>query len=349
MSGGVDSSVAAALVQAAGAEPIGVFMHLWDYPPDGKRYAGCCSLDDAFDARRVAEKLDIPFYTLDMRDPFRKEVVRPFAEAFIAGRTPNPCAHCNRFVKFGALLELADRMGVRWIATGHYVRRSSPDAPLRLFCGADPAKDQSYFLATTPKEALSRVVFPVGSLAKEATRAIAAFMGLPTARKAESQDVCFIPNGDRAPILKRMGGEAALAAGEIVHAATGEVLGRHRGTAYYTIGQRRGLGLSRGPWKVVRIDPARARVEVLPAEAAKIRAVRVQDWVWFRRPERDEALSVKLRYRMQPAPCAVRAEEGAVAIELRQPEEPTAPGQVAALYAGEELLGGGVVEAVEFA
>ncbi len=351
MSGGVDSSVMAALLREAGAEVVGVFLNVWEYRREEVAgHGSCCSLDDAYDARRVADAIGIPFYNMDMREVFRREVIAPFIADYAAGRTPNPCARCNRFVKFGALLEAADRLDADFVATGHYLRRVEGEAGPRFFMGRDRAKDQSYFLATTDAAAMARLLFPVGSLEKEETRLLAAHFSLPTAQKAESQDICFIPDGDRIAFLRREGGGAGLEPGEIVDEA-GRVLGRHEGIARYTIGQRRGLGLPGGPWRVVRLEAARARVVVAPADRAGLREVLVGDVGWIRPPRGDEQVCVKLRYRMAPAPCRLEM-EGAGLARLRFEGHAdggapmSAPGQVAAFYAGEELLGGGIVRRI---
>ncbi len=348
MSGGVDSSVMAALLRDAGAEVIGVFLNVWEYRRDeAAGHGSCCSLEDAYDARRVADHLGIPFYNIDMRETFRRDVIDPFIEDYGRGRTPNPCARCNRFVKFGALLELADRLDADFVATGHYVRRRDDADGLHILRGEDPVKDQSYFLATTTPAAMRRLLFPVGSLTKETTRALAKKLGLPTAAKRESQDICFIPDGDRIAFLRREGGGAGLRPGEIVD-PDGRRLGTHPGIAHFTLGQRRGLGLAGGPWHVVGLDGERARVIVARPEQAKACEVTVRDLNWLRRPQAATALEVKLRYRMRPVRARVLETENGVRVLPEEAVAPTAPGQVAAFYRGEELIGGGLIDEVRF-
>lgn len=345
MSGGVDSSLAAAILKAAGAEVIGVFLHLWDYSRDDtQRHGSCCALEDSYDARRVADRLGIPFYSIDMRKEFRSGVVEPFIEDYANGRTPNPCERCNRKIKFGAMLALADRLGAKHIATGHYAQRKTDHDGIRIFQGKDKAKDQSYFLATSTAEQLSRVVFPVGHLLKEETRMLARAFGLPTAEKKESQDICFIPDGDRVAFLTRHGNGKGTEAGEIVD-RQGRVLGRHAGINRFTYGQRRGLGLPGGPWRVVSLDSERRRVVVARDEDALIRHLTLTHFHWIRRPRAGEATQVKVRYRMDPCPCEVKIGE-TVEVHFVKPQPPTAPGQVAAIYAGDELLGGGLIDSI---
>jgi len=347
MSGGVDSSVMAALLQRAGAEVVGVFLHVWDYSRDEvRRHGSCCATEDAYDARRVADMLGIDFYNMDMREAFRRDVVDPFIAGYASGHTPNPCERCNRFVKFGALLAAADRLEAGFVATGHYVRRRDDATGVRLFRGTDADKDQSYFLATTGRARAARLLFPVGHLHKEETRRIAREAGLPTASKRESQDICFIPGGDRLAFLRRQGAGDGLVPGDIVD-VQGRVLGRHDGIAAFTIGQRRGLGLSGGPWRVVALDARRARVVVAPPAQACMRAVHIARLSWIRMPANTESVSVQLRYQARPVACTVVQREDEAEIRLAAPQPLTAPGQVAALYAGDELLGGGIVRTLQ--
>jgi tRNA-specific 2-thiouridylase len=348
MSGGVDSSVVAALLKEAGADVIGVFLHVWDYNRDEVSGAGsCCSLDDAYDARRVCDQVGIPFYNMDMRENFRKNVIDPFIEDYETGRTPNPCERCNRFVKFGALLNAADELEAEYIATGHYVQRTDDeDGGVHIFRGNDQIKDQSYFLATTNKKQVSRILFPVGHLQKDGTRILAHHYDLLTANKHESQDICFIPAGNRIEFLKKEGAHTGFRAGDILD-REGTILGRHQGIAHYTLGQRKGLGLPNGPWHVVELDGTTARVIVAPPEEALIRKVNVAGTTWLRDIKEGEQVLSKVRYQMRPSPCVITIDTTTTTLTFNDPQKPTAPGQVAAFYVGDELIGGGIVSTID--
>jgi len=343
MSGGVDSSVVAALLKEAGADVLGVFLNVWEYRREEVAgHGSCCSLDDAYDARRVCDQVGIPFYNMDMRENFRRNVIDPFIADYETGRTPNPCERCNRFVKFGALLDAADKLEAEYVATGHYVQRMDDEAGLHIYKGNDNKKDQSYFLATTNKEQAQRILFPVGHLQKDGTRILAQHYDLMTAHKHESQDICFIPAGDRIAFLKREGAQAGFRAGDIVD-RDGHMLGRHEGIAHYTLGQRKGLGLPDGPWHVVELDGVTARVVVAPPEDALIQKVEVGEVAWLREIQGKENITAKVRYQMKPAACHLDISGTDVTILFDEPQKPTAPGQVAAFYMENELLGGGIV------
>jgi len=346
MSGGVDSSVMAVLLKEAGLDVVGVFLNVWDYSRDDvSGHGSCCSLEDSYDARRVADHIGIPFYAMDMRDEFRRDVIEPFIQDYETGRTPNPCERCNRFVKFGSLLDAADQLEARFVATGHYVQRRDAADGIHIFKGSDSRKDQSYFLATTSRKQAERILFPVGGLEKDDTRMLARYFKLATAEKHESQDICFIPAGDRIAFLKREGATAGFMAGDIVN-AQGTILGRHQGIAHFTLGQRKGLGLPDGPWHVVALDGTTARVVVAHPEDALISEVEVGDVSWIRQPDIRERITAKVRYQMQPAACSLQPEGDSLHIAFDKPQKPTAPGQVAAFYAGDELLGGGIVSKI---
>ncbi|GAV19099.1 tRNA-specific 2-thiouridylase [Mariprofundus micogutta] len=346
MSGGVDSSVMAVLLKEAGLDVIGVFLNVWEYSrEDVNRHGSCCSLEDSYDARRVADAIGIPFYAMDMQEEFRRDVIDPFINDYETGRTPNPCERCNRFVKFGALLKVADQLEARYVATGHYVQRTDAEDGIHIYKGNDAKKDQSYFLATTNRAQSERILFPVGGLEKDDTRKLARFFKLPTAEKHESQDICFIPAGDRIAFLKREGASAGFRPGNIVD-LDGNYLGRHEGIAHYTLGQRKGLGLPNGPWHVVGLDGTIAEVVVAHPEDALISAVDIEEISWIRQPEAGETLTAKVRYQMRPAACSLRVEGECVHLIFDERQKPTAPGQVAAFYVGDELLGGGIVSKV---
>jgi len=342
MSGGVDSSLAAALLKDAGAEVVGVFLHVWDYSrEDSTRHGSCCATEDAYDARRVADKLGIAFYSLDVRASFRQQVIDPFIEDYESGRTPNPCARCNHFIKFGVLLQAAERMQAKYVATGHYVQRRDDQNGVRLFRGADRSKDQTYFLATTMRAQAKRILFPVGHLTKSETRHLARGFDLSTATKEESQDICFIPAGDRVGFLHEQGSTSGFMPGDIVD-RSGHVLGRHSGIAHFTIGQRRGLGLSNGPWIVVGMDSGRVTVD-RPSNAL-IEGVKVGQVSWIRKPDNEDRLSIQVRYRASSFACSLDVRPSMAVARFDAPQSSTAPGQVAAFYSGEELLGGGIIQ-----
>ncbi|MBL4774710.1 MAG: tRNA 2-thiouridine(34) synthase MnmA [Mariprofundus sp.] len=343
MSGGVDSSVMAVLLKEAGLDVVGVFLNVWDYSRDEvSGHGSCCALEDSYDARRVADHIGIPFYAMDMRKEFRRDVIDPFINDYENGRTPNPCERCNRFVKFGALLDAADQLDAAFVATGHYVQRRDEADGIHMFKGSDNKKDQSYFLATTSRKQAERILFPVGHLEKGETRDLARYFKLSTAEKHESQDICFIPAGDRISFLKQEGATAGFRAGDIVD-LEGNYLGRHQGIAHYTLGQRKGLGLPDGPWHVVSMDGVTARVVVAHPEDALISQVDVEGLGWIRLPDKGEQVTVKVRYQMKPAQCDVKIDGDCVHLVFDEAQKPTAPGQVAAFYAGDELLGGGIV------
>ncbi len=343
MSGGVDSSVAAALLVEQGVDVVGVSMRL---SAEGSR---CCSLDDVEDARRVAAALGIRFYVADYTDAFRREVMEPFADAYLGGRTPIPCVACNGRFKFRRLLERARALGAERVATGHYARieRSSEDAGLELHCATDPGKDQSYFLFDLGPEQLSRACFPVGALTKQEVRERARRLGLGTAEKPESQEICFVPDGDYARVVEALRPGAAPGAGEILD-EEGNVLGRHRGVHHFTVGQRRGLDLALGrPMYVKRIDAARNRVVVAERSglgAAGARLVGVH-WVVGRAPASSVRARVRVRYRHPGAEARVEPldRQGAY-VAFDDPVEAVTPGQAAVFYDGSQVLGGGWIE-----
>jgi tRNA-specific 2-thiouridylase len=350
MSGGVDSSCTAALLAAAGYEVIGVTLQLYDHGLALGRKGACCAGQDIHDARRVAERLDIPHYVLDFEQRFRERVIADFAESYAAGRTPIPCVRCNQRVKFRDLLEIARDLGANALATGHYVRREDTAAGAELHCAADAQRDQSYFLFATTRAQLDFLRFPLGGLAKHETRALAARFGLAVAAKPDSQDICFVPEGSYTRIVERLRPDAA-EPGEIVH-VDGRVLGRHDGLMRFTVGQRRGLAVATGErLYVVRIEPERQRVIVGPKSALLCAGAELSELNWLGHeplPEAGVTVEVKHRAR-EPAVAArvVASGDGSARIEFLEPQAGVAPGQACVLYQGTRVLGGGWIERTE--
>jgi tRNA-specific 2-thiouridylase len=341
MSGGVDSAVAAARCVAAGYDVVGVSLRL---ARDGS--GSCCSLDDFHDAAAVADRLGIPHYVFDFRDVFERAVVRPFVSEYLAGRTPNPCARCNEYVKFDHLWQRARELGARRLATGHYARiachpRSGVPS---IQTAVDHTKDQTYFLFMLGASTLARTVFPVGGSTKHEVRAEAARLGLPVADKPESMEVCFVPRGDAAGFVEREAPGSALRPGPVVD-TDGRVIGQHAGVHRFTVGQRRGLGLGGGPARYVRrLDVAGATVVVSEAGQQRSRGL-VADgvrWASGMAPDADVPLAVRIRHRHAPIPCRVTRADGAEAvIAFDAPGPAVTPGQAAVFYDGEYVVGGG--------
>jgi tRNA-specific 2-thiouridylase len=350
MSGGVDSSVAAALLKEQGAEVIGLTMQIWDYrnfsAPDGRHFGSCCSLDDVYDARRVAEQLGIPFYVVNFEAEFAKTVIDAFCDDYFAGRTPNPCVLCNQKLKFELLLRRAKELEADCLATGHYAQVVHDGTRYSLRKGVDAAKDQSYFLFTLTQAQMAMVRFPLGGMSKEAVRAHAARLHLRVAEKAESQDICFVPDGDYVRFLEEQRG-AGLMDGEIVH-VDGRVLARHHGTYRYTVGQRRGLGIAwPEPLYVVGIDAAQKRVIVGEKPHLQVADFSVTGVNWLIQPPADMfEVACRIRYRHQEVPALIQTvDDNYLTVHLKEAQTGVTPGQAAVFYQGDEVIGGGWIDA----
>ncbi|MDF2605436.1 MAG: mnmA [Sphingomonas sp.] len=343
MSGGVDSSVVAALAKASGAETIGVTLQLYDHGEATARPGACCAGRDIRDARAVCDSLGIAHYVFDHESSFRSQVVDRFADEYLAGRTPIPCVQCNMGPKFTDLFALARDLGADCLATGHYVRRVMGSEGAELHRAIDPARDQSYFLFATTRQQLDFLRFPLGSMPKDQVRAIAAEMGLGVAGKPDSQDICFVPDGDYAGLVKKLR-PAAVDGGEIVD-LEGRSLGRHEGIIHYTVGQRRGLdiGGQPEPLYVIRLEPEARRVVVGPRAALAVAAARLADLNIL--GPLDGPLTAKVRSMAKPVPARLDGDT----LLFDAPEYGVAPGQAAVLYDGDRVLGGGWIASTQAA
>jgi len=352
MSGGVDSSVVAALLARAGYDVVGITLQLYDTGASAARKGACCAGADIHDARRAAEQIGIPHYVLDYESRFREAVIDRFADSYVAGETPIPCVECNKSVKFTDLLATARELGAACLATGHYVVSRAGPQGRTLHRAADPDRDQSYFLYATTQAQLDMLRFPLGHLPKSETRRLAAEFGLGVAAKPDSQDICFVPGGRYQDIVRRLRPEAARP-GEIVH-LDGRVLGRHEGVMGFTIGQRRGIGIaSPEPLYVISLDAARARVVVGPRSALGITRIALREVNWLGDlpleglPPEGLPVAVKTRSTRPPAPARLVPGPAGPLVELDGAEEGVAPGQACVFYDGEapdaRVLGGGVI------
>jgi tRNA-specific 2-thiouridylase len=343
MSGGVDSSVAAALMLDKGFDVVGVTLKQWEGADGSMPVAGCCTLSDAEDARRVAAQLDVPYYVLDYVDDFTKAVVDPFAQGYLNGLTPNPCIECNRKVRFAALLDRTEELDCDVLVTGHHARVENHGGTFKLRTAVDGTKDQSYVLHMLGQDALSRVQLPVGEMTKKDVRAYAHEMGLRTAAKPDSQDICFVPSGDYRDFLRKRLPETANSGD--VKDMDGNVIGTHTGTAGFTIGQRKGLGVAVGEARyVIDIEPREQTITIGRLEDLLVDRFAATDMTFTDAPVVQGArISVKVRYRSDPAAATVETVGGSWGFQFDDPQPKPAPGQAVVMYDGDYVLGGGVI------
>jgi len=346
MSGGVDSSVTAALLKEAGYEVIGVTMQIWPsdrQASEADRFGGCCGLEAIEMAKRVASKLGIPHYVMNLRDIFAQRVIADFCQEYSLGRTPNPCIRCNEYIKFETLLQRVKELDADFLATGHYARIDhSPDG-YRLLKAVDPSKDQSYFLYTLGQQELQHLLFPLGNLYKVEVRKLAAKLGLPTSNRRDSQDICFIPDGNFRSFIAE---HVPLKPGDIVD-AEGKILGKHTGLAQYTVGQRHGLGLaSNKPLYVLKLDVPNNRLVVGTKDklldntlfASKL------SWVSGEAPGEPVNITAKIRYKSPQAAAKLHPDNGMAEVQFHQPQSAITPGQAIVFYQDDAVLGGGIIE-----
>ena len=360
MSGGVDSSAVAALLHSEGRPIVGMTMQLWNQQrlpeliPEGGATGRCCSLDDVYDARWVAESLGVPFYVVNFEDRFEREVVQPFVDDYVSGRTPIPCTLCNNFIKFDQFIEMAEQSGAEKIATGHYARidHDKLSGRWRLLRGVDESRDQSYFLFGLKQEQLAKTLFPLGHLDKTEVRELARRLKVPVADKGESREICFVPNGDYARFVEiyreKHGASATDAGGQLVTAG-GDRLAEHEGVHRFTIGQRKGLGVAVGePLYVTEIQAAERKVVVGPKRDLFRREFTIRDTNWISVPSLAGPIEAeaKIRYKFPPARAVVRPLPGSdrAEVEFAEPQLSVTPGQAAVFYQGDVVVGGGWIE-----
>ena len=348
MSGGVDSSVTAALLKEAGFDVVGITLQLYDHGVAIDKPGTCCAGRDIHDARRVADRIGIPHYVLDFEQRFREEVMEVFADTYLKGETPIPCVHCNDTIKFNDLLERARDLGADALVTGHYVRRIDGPNGAELHRGEDHSRDQSYFLFSTPKDALEMLWFPLGTSTKDETRAEAERLGLDIASKPDSQDICFVPQGKYLDVVEKLR-PGAMEPGDIVD-KDGNVLGQHDGVIKYTVGQRRGLGISAPePIYVLEVDAKHNRVVVGSKEDLLQHALTIRDVNWLGDGDEMPIEGIKCEVKLRSLSMAVPAHVdplpgGRASVHLKEPFTGVAPGQACVFYDGESLLGGGWIE-----
>ena len=359
MSGGVDSSAVAALLHSEGRDVVGMTMQLWNQQrmpeliPEGGATGRCCSLDDVYDARWVADSIGIPFYVVNFEDRFEEQVVRPFVDDYVSGRTPIPCTLCNNFIKFDQFIEMAEQAGAKKIATGHYARinQDAETGRWRLLRGVDHSRDQSYFLFGLTQEQLAKTLFPLGHLEKAEVRDLARRLSVPIADKGESREICFVPNGDYARFVElyreKDGRPVEESEGELV-TTDGRTLAEHQGVHRFTIGQRKGLGVAIGePLYVTEIQAASKKVVVGPKRDLLRKTFTAKDlnWVSLAPPDGPVEVEAKIRYKFPPTKAVVRPIEGGrVEVEFAEPQLSVTPGQAAVFYQGDAVAGGGWIE-----